>query len=266
MKLGRLPRRHDPRIPLLSTLVAEKHHHHHHHPVLPPPAPPQPPPASVDYITPCDTNAFGMMGNDSLGDCTCAAIGHARQIWTGNASPPMQTDSDRDIIWLYSHACGYVEGDPSTDQGGDEQSVLTYVLNNGLPTDNGFDKLSAFVEVDVANLDEIKNTIVDCGVCYIGFNVPDYAMNEVGQLWDVRPGTPKYIGGHAVVLAAYDAVGPTCITWGAPQKMTWAFFSAFTDEAYALADVDWISNTGSTPGGLTLAELEAAMTALKEHA
>jgi hypothetical protein len=253
MKLGRKARRYDPRVPHLSSFLAGRRR------LL------APPPPTIDYITPCGSS-FGMMRNDDLGDCTCAAIGHARQIWTGNANPPMQTDSDYNIVWLYSHACGYVDGDPSTDQGGNEQSVLTYMLNNGLPVDNSFDKLLGFVEVDPSNLDDVKNTIVDCGVCYIGFNVPDYFMQTVGQLWDVRPGTPKYIGGHAVVLAAYDAVGPTCITWGAPQKMTWAAFQQCTDEAYALADADWITNTGKTPGGMTLVELEAAMSALKEAA
>src|ERR1700690_3303696 len=252
-RFGRKERRRDPRVPHLSAYLAGRRYLA------------TPPPATVDYISPCGSS-FGAMGNNALGDCTCAAIGHARQVWTGNANPPMQTDSDADIIALYSAACGYVAGQPNTDHGGDEQSVLTYVRNNGLPIDGGADKLTAFVEVDPSNLDDVKNTIADCGVCYIGFNVPDYAMKTVGQLWDTLPGTPNIIGGHAVNLAKYDNVGPTCITWGVAQKMTWTFFQRFTDEAYALADQDWISATGKTPGGMTLADLEDAMGALKEAA
>ncbi len=254
MKLGRLPRRHDPRVPHLSSYLAGRR-------LLI-----APPPLSVDYITPLG-GSFGMMDNDTLGDCTCAAIGHARQIWTGNANPPMQTDADQQIVALYASACGYVPGNPNTDQGGDEQSVLTYMLNNGLRLADGTtDKILGFVEVDAANMMDIKGTMADCGVCYIGFNVPDYAMQTVGQIWDVRSGTPNIIGGHAVILAAYDSVGPTCITWGVPQKMTWAFFANFTDEAYALADQDWISATGKTPGGMSLTDMESAMQALKEAA
>jgi len=256
MKLGRLPRRHSQRIARLSTFLDARRL------ALPPPPP------SVDYITPCGSS-FGMMGNDSLGDCTCAAVAHARQIWTGNANLPMQTDSDAAVIALYSAACGYVPGDPSTDRGGDEQTVLTYWSLKGLPLPDGSaDELTAFVEVDVANIADVKTTIVDCGVCYIGFNVPDYAMASVGQLWDLQAGNdnPKIIGGHAVILAAYDSVGPTCITWGRPQKMTWGFFTRFTDEAYALADRDWISTTGSTPGGMSMDQLKGAMQALRESA
>jgi len=253
MKFGRKPRRYDPRVPHLSSLLAGRRR------LL------APPPPSVDYISPLACSSFGMMGNDRLGDCTCAALGHARQIWTGNANPPMQTVSDASVIALYQGACGYNPSDPNSDQGGDEQSVLTYAMLKGLPLDGGgADQLIAFVEVDPSNIADVKATIADCGVCYIGFNVPDYAMSTVGQLWDVQAGSnPKIVGGHAVILSAYDDVGPTCITWGARQKMTWGFFEHFTDEAYALASHDWIASTGKCPAGLSITDLESAMQALR---
>lgn len=254
MKLGRLPRRHDPRIPHYSALVSGRRR------LL------APAPAQCDYISALG-NSFGMMLNNTLGDCTCAAVGHARQVWTGNSKPPMETVPDSAVQALYSAACGYVQGQPNTDQGGDEQTVLTYVLLNGIQTGTGgVDKLTAFVEVDPANMADVRQVIYECGVCYIGFDVPQFAMNTVGQLWDVQPGedNPTIVGGHAVILSAYDEVGPTCITWGAPQKMTWAFFERFTDEAYALADSDWIKATGMTPAGLTMDALEAQMSALRQ--
>ncbi len=45
--------------------------------------------------------------------------------------------------------------------------------------------------------------------------------------------------------------------------MTWAFFEKFVDEAYAIADAGWITKFNTTPGGLTLQQLEQAMQALK---
>jgi hypothetical protein len=45
--------------------------------------------------------------------------------------------------------------------------------------------------------------------------------------------------------------------------MTWAFFSQYADEAYALADPDWIAAKGTTPGGLDLKALEKQMQAIK---
>lgn len=200
-------------------------------------------------------------------NCTCAAMYHALQVWSANSNPPINTQPDSNVVALYTDACGY-RGTSETDQGGIEQNVLTYAMTDGIPVGPaGMDrhKIVAFVEVDPSNLIDIKTTIVDGGVAYIGFNVPDYAMDTVGQLWDVRSGTPNLIGGHAVILAAYDPEGPTCITWGKTQKMTWAFFAAFTDEAYAIADSDWIRATGLCPAGLSLSDLQAQMQALKSQ-
>jgi len=53
------------------------------------------------------------------------------------------------------------------------------------------------------------------------------------------------------------------ISWGGSYTMTWAFFAKFVDEAYAIADPDWISAKKTTPGGLSLQQLEQAMQALK---
>lgn len=251
MKLGRLPRTFNPAIPHLSALLAGRRM------AL------APPPASCDYTAALPAD-MGMMLNDHLGDCTCAALYHALQVWTANANPPIDTEPDDSVLQMYEEACGYQPSNPNTDKGGNEQSVLTYAMLDGLPVTagSGRHRIAAFVEVDPSNQQDVKLAVAECGVCYIGFNVPDYAMQQVGQLWDVQPGTPNIIGGHAVVLVKYDSTTVTCITWGKLQVMTWGFFAAFTDEAYMLADADWVTATGKSPAGLSLTDLETQMEAL----
>jgi hypothetical protein len=254
-KLGRLSRSHDKRIPMLHTLMAGMV--------------PQPVAPTVDYTRGMPTN-LGMMLNDTLGDCTCAAYYHAIQVWTFNALPGMITDPDRDVEALYEQACGYKPAQGGEGPGGNEQHVLTFILRKGAPSGPAGQQrhqIDAFVEVDVQNIDNIKRTINDCGVAYIGFNVPQYIMPP-GQkplpVWDVNPAADNTIvGGHAVVLAGYDSAGARLISWGSYYTMTWAFFAKFVDEAYAIADPDWISTKKTTPGGLSLQQLEQAMNALK---
>ena len=258
LKLGRLPRTFDPRVPHLSALVAGK--------VL------APPPPAVDYLTklPDNPNNFGMMLNDQLGDCTCAAFYHARQVWSFNASGNEITEPDQDVLELYEQACGYKPNNPNTDKGGNEQHVLTFLLKKGAPTGVGGatrDKIMAFVEVDPRIIDDVKRTIADCGVAYIGFNVPQNIMPagaDPPSLWTVDPAKPPTIGGHAVVLPGYDATGPLVISWGQRYQMTWDFFSTYTDEVYAIADQAWFDATGKSPAGLSAADLEAQMQALRE--
>ena len=53
------------------------------------------------------------------------------------------------------------------------------------------------------------------------------------------------------------------ISWGSYYTKTWAFFAKYVDEAYAIADTTWINAGGKPPAGLTLAELQQQMQALK---
>jgi len=256
-RLGRTPRTFDPRIPHLSAILAGK--------------PPPPPPLSVDW-TANMPKAFGMMLNDTLGDCTCAAVYHARQVWSFNASGKEITEPDADVRQLYIQACGYNPKTPGEGPGGNEQHVLKYLLRTGMPAGpagQSRDKISAFVEVDPRNLDDVRRTIADCGVAYIGFNVPQSIMPPGGAppaVWVVDHAHSQIVGGHAVVLPGYDSVGPKVISWGQLYTMTWEFFATYVDEVYAIADDAWIGAKATTPGGLSLAELEAQMAALKEAA
>jgi hypothetical protein len=256
-KLGRTPRSFDPRVPHLSALVAGQ--------TL------TPPPASVNYTAGMPAN-FGMMLNDTLGDCTCAAFYHAIQVWSFKTQKAEDTEPDKDVELLYADACGYNPKKGGEGPGGNEQSVLTYLVNQGAPVGpqgKSRHKIAAFVEVDPRNLDDVKRTINDCGLAYIGFNVPQNIMPanaDPPAIWTVDPANSKIIGGHAVALPGYDAQGAIVISWGQLYKMTWQFFSTFVDEVYAIADADWVAANGTSPAGMTIAQLEAQMQALKQAA
>jgi hypothetical protein len=210
---------------------------------------------------------LGAMGNNVLGDCTCAAYYHARQVWSFNASGTVDTQPDAEVLELYEQACGYDPSNPATDRGGVEQSVLAYLVNTGAPTTSGVQKLAAFVEVDPRQPDDVRAVISDCGVCYIGFNVPAYLMDgltSAGSVWDLDPTAPQSIvGGHAVSVAGYTPLGLRVLSWGNYYTMTWRFWAQFVDEAYALIDSEWLRATGATPLGMTLAQLEQQMAALR---
>jgi hypothetical protein len=252
-KLGRHPRKFNPRIPHLSSLMGGK--------ILTIAQPP----AAVDYSNKM-TFPAGVFMNDTIGDCTAAAFYHARQVFSSQTGNEI-TDPTYDVLALYELSTGYVPTDPSTDNGGDEQAVLTYILNNGAPIGDGssVDKLIAFVEVDVCNQDDIKTVINECGVCYIGVNMPQTLMDGMEPLWDYQTGDDTTsAGGHAVVLVGYDATGPFLISWGNKYQMTWAFFAQYVEEAYALIDNLWFNTAGGTVLGMTKQTLEALMEGIKE--
>lgn len=244
-KLGRLPRQFSPHVMHLSAILGARDL--------------VPPPVSADWTK--NIKHWGMMMNDRLGDCTCAAVYHARQVWTANIGVEV-TDPDSAVLALYEKACGYNPADASTDQGGVEQKVLTYLLNEGFPVAVGTpDKIVAFFEVDPRNTDDIKRVIAECGVCYIGFDVPDNINEEPGSVWQLDKDAAVQ-GGHAVILVGYDEETVTLISWGGLYKMTWDFFTYWTEEAYAIIAQEWIRD-GKTLLGLTADDLKTMMSALR---
>ena len=101
--------------------------------------------------------------------------------------------------------------------------------------------IRAFSEVNRARLPEVKTAIfLNLGVG-IGLRLPKSAERELtaGKPWTTTTGsgaTPNSWGGHYVYVSGYTKLGPTCVTWGAKQQMSWAFFTKYCDEAYAILD------------------------------
>lgn len=201
-------------------------------------------------------------------NCTSAGAYHAVQVWTQDAAGAMLTEPDAMVEQFYSEATGFNPADPSTDQGGNEQAVLTRWLNTGLPmADGSRSKLSAFVEVDPRNLRDVCEAIYECGVVYIGFSVPELLPEDPGALWDGFADLGQIEGGHCVVLTGFSVPSaPTfdVISWGSRYTMNQRFFQRYVDEVYALASPLWINAAGRTPWGIDPATLAAIMQGIKE--
>ena len=101
--------------------------------------------------------------------------------------------------------------------------------------------IRAFSEIDRTNVTEVKTAIVmNLGVG-IGLRLPLSAQRELDENkpWETTTGRGSRAnswGGHYVYVCGYTKLGPTCVTWGAKQQMSWAFFAAYCDEAYAMID------------------------------
>ena len=221
------------------------------------PALPPPPPAA-DWTK--GITSWGMMLNDTLGDCTIAGCGHAVQVWTANTSG-IVTVPDPTIESYYEQWDGYVPGNPNTDNGGVELDVLNDWQKNGLASH----ELLAFADPFPSKLVEIQQSIALFGGVYIGLSLPLTAQKQ--DVWDVVPNggdnaDPGSWGGHAVFVPKYDANGFTCITWGQPKIITLAFWKKYCDEAHTLLSPDWIAAQGA-PSGFDLAQLQADLKAIR---
>jgi len=211
-------------------------------------------------------SGWGLMMNNTVGCCTCAAIGHMVMLFTAHTGT-MVTPTDDQVIAVYSAVTGYdpsqtqPDGSNPTDNGAAITDILAYWQAVGIAGH----KILGWAQI---NLDpaSIKQAMYLFGAVDIGFNVPASAMTQFqnGQTWDVVTPDGGNVGGHSVPLFGEGSQGFDCTTWGANQKLTNAFAASYMDEAYCVVTQDWISAaSGLAPNMINLATLQADLAAIK---
>jgi hypothetical protein len=214
---------------------------------------------------------WGMMLNDSLGDCTIAGCGHAEQVLT-LARGGEHTLPDSAILQKYEMWCGYDPADPSTDQGGVELDVLNHWRKSTFWTH----QLTAYADPSIHDLDHICKAIEILGGVYIGIQLPASAENQT--TWDVvgkgEASLAGTWGGHCVYVPKYRTENGriifTCVTWSSLLDITqdfWLYVDAtgqpYIDEVHALVSPEFLNlKTGKSPEGFDLDTLVADAEAL----
>jgi len=191
---------------------------------------------------------FPMDGNDTLGDCTIAAVAHAITTYRGLVGKKHIMDQQA-VIKLYMHLTGGI------DSGMNELDVLNYWRQN---TVSG-DEILAYASINHNNHTHIQQAIQLFGGVYLGFQVQQNCVQEfnAGQPWTPGPLTQD---GHAVFAVAYDSTGVTVLTWGDTQKATWAWWDECVDEAYAILPPE--ARAADFDPGFNFAQLQADMSAV----
>jgi len=245
LQLGRKPSRCDPR-----TLRFAKYVDARQLPAAPP---------ARDWTHLERAPRWGLFRNDTIGDCTCAAIGHALQAQAANNHRPI-TISDTDVVRLYSRVTGYDPRWPETDQGAEMLDVLTEMRNGvGLAGQ----RIGAFASVDPLDRNHVEAAVNLLGWCYVGADLPLAAQDQT--VWDVAPThgyTAAYVpnswGGHAMAMLGYDRTHVVLLTWGQVKIATREWFSTYVSEAWAAIGQLWLDDTSMlSPSGFALPDLMA---------
>jgi hypothetical protein len=212
------------------------------------------PPDSVDYGKAVPT--WPMYSNDVYGDCTCAAAGHMIQSWTANAGQE-HDPTDASVLKFYEA----LVGTPGPEAGCDMKTVLNYWHHTGL----GKDKIRAYTQLEPRNHTQAKDALYMFGSVYIGVALPSFAVHGSDLLripWIVPPqgpvgaDAPNPHYGHCIPAVAYDARNLYIVTWGSLKSMSWQFYDAYADEAYAVLSNDFIKKNNKTSAGFDLTQLD----------
>jgi hypothetical protein len=215
-----------------------------------------PAPLTFDWSTSAPKTMAQMFLNNAQGDCCIAGKARIKGVSTGAATGHEVVLTDAAVEAMYSQDGGYVPGDPSTDQGCNEQVCLTDAVANGVPI--GGTKYFDWVAVDPASVTTYTAMLYRFGNLYYGLElVSEWADDFTpGMLWDT--GTPNENYGHCV-----PGVARVALPGGgyATKVATWASYALLTDaaskdvvgaaggELYCILSPDWYNPAGYSPLG-----------------
>ncbi len=240
MIAGRVPSKPDPRTLHISQL-----------PKLPVPPPRY---AATDVPT------WPVLGNDEVPCCTCAAAAHMIHNWTAAHDAAVVLSKDQVVATFVVVSGGAPDGAAMLD-------VLRFWRRSGI----GDRRLRAYVALDPHAKEDVQASIYVFGAAYLGLSFPDFALEDAAddRVWELPEGgatgenAPNPKNGHCVAAVAYDADGLRVVSCGVLRRMTWEFYQAYNDEAYAVLSRDWYGNERRSPSGFDLAELQREITALQ---
>jgi hypothetical protein len=223
-------------------------------------------PSVVDWTVAGGSPVPGLadiLANDTLGDCTSAGMWHLVEAINAAAGAPITPTPTRDdAVTFYSLSTGYVSGQPATDQGGDEITVLTTACQKGLDGAGAHAPIG-FFDVDPADVPAMRSIVWLFGGLYFGAELPDAYLEVAGPgyTWDV--GTPNPNNGHCFVgLGASDA-GIADDSWGLNGTITYAAIAELCAEAnggalYAILTKESLNRASALcPAGIDWATLLA---------
>jgi hypothetical protein len=186
-------------------------------------------PVVIDYSALAAAALEEMYLNDTYGCCVEAGQAHSVGVFTGNATGVPFIFTDAQIEAIYGTEGGFVPGDPSTDNGTDEQTAFADWKANGLLPD-GSHKIAGALQVDSTNPVELRAAIwLFENLCF-GMELPDEWIDplpqESGFAWDVA-GDPDPENGHFVVGFGCNLTGIKFATWAMTGTLTYGAIAKY---------------------------------------
>jgi hypothetical protein len=201
---------------------------------------------------------WGMLGNDTYGDCVWAGAAHEHMLWNKAAGRDITFD-DTHVLKDYSKVTGFNPDDPDTDQGTDMEVAAKYRRKTGIGDSGGKrHKVIAYLDITPGDLAEHLVAAYLFGAVGIGIEFPGSAMDQFNndKPWDVVPRS-SIEGGHYIpFVARRGAKDLVVLTWGQKQLMTPRFLSKYNDESVVYLTRELFNEKGMSPEGFNLEQLK----------
>jgi len=187
-----------------------------------------------------------MFGNDTYGDCVKAAFAHFILTLEKFEQGVQIEIDDQEVIDEYLRETG----------GADSGLYATYAMkdwrNHGLEFGDKTYTIYSYAGAEPKDHVAIKYSIYLLRGIFFAMQVfqTDIDQFKAGEPWHLTGNNGSLLGGHGVYafsyinthqdcthcLTGWDENGLTCMTWGEEQFMTWDFWDARVNQAFAVVD------------------------------
>lgn len=217
-------------------------------------------PATLERPADAAGYPYGMLDNDSYGDCVSAAAFHMQETFRlKEGVRPTPWSAATALAW-YFKINGVAPGPPgsSSDQGSDPQAAMQYWRQTGLPGHNivGYGVLQP-------GSPNIRRAIFEFGAVMFAIALPVEAQQQ-GVKWRWQPGSqPGSWGGHAIAGDSYtpDLLG--FISWAQEGAMDNPFWTNCGEQVLVPLSHDQIGKGGKGPGGFLFSQMAADLPTLR---
>jgi hypothetical protein len=209
-------------------------------------------PASVTVPAVAD---WGILGNQTYGDCGVAGLEHGFEAAAASTGEQEAFPGEQQCIDYY---LAYTDGQ---DSGVVLSQYLAYVRRNGFYGHT----VGAYAPVAVNDVPTLMFATWAYDFTYLGISVTQAMLDafDAGQPWTTATLAGPVLGGHCVPAVGYDDQYLTVITWGQPQQIAWPAWHGMAEEAWCVLTGE-LASAGTDGHGLNLAALQADLSRLAE--
>lgn len=199
------------------------------------------------------TSAWGVPAGKKLENCPVFAAGQLIESWDANLDKE-QVEHTEAALQAFTALTGY---DPATGENNKPlhlADIVNYWGQHGI----GRHRIEIYLTIPLTDHNLVKAAISIFGGIYAGFFLPESVSTQTD--WELVSGADDTASstnaGHALAVLAYDSDSLTCIFQGKAQKMTWEFYDAYCDEAFALVTTEFLKSA-ETPMGINLPAMKS---------
>lgn len=206
---------------------------------------------------------WGMLGNNTVGDCIVAMIGHWLMCITEHTGT-MYIPTVEEILAAYTTITGYdpsqtdAQGNNPTDTGTTIAAIMQFMMTTGI----GGIKILAWADVDITSIAEQKLGMYGFGGILDAASLPQSAVDQfnAGTTWAPVDPDGGIVGGHGFPNFGYGFTGTTGVTWAKLQQMLWTWRLKYLMESAVAITPAWLKNAdGLAPNMMNLDALNALL-------